>query len=240
MFLPAPWWLRPQTARDVALGAAAAAVLMAVLLPTPLVMSVMAEHGPVEMTTVAFYLVAAALLMLLRPRTMDTSCSIMLSLVLLAFAARELDLHNAFTGTSVLKVSFYTGQAPLVQKVAAAAIVVPVAGLMVALARRAGHLLQRARRAEPAAMTVVTFLITLVVSKVADRAVNVLAEYSVDVSPLVAATILSVEEVLELSLPLLASLAWLQAYPTGSRAATTETTGKRSADDGRQPCRLPG
>lgn len=214
MSLPAHWWLRPQSARDLALGAAATAVLMAALLPTPLVLSAMAENGPVEMTTVAFYLVAATLLMLRRPRSISTKSNLMLSLLLLAFAARECDFHRAFTGTSVLRVSFYTGEAPLLQKLGAAAIVLPVAGLVLALAYRARHLLQGVRDAEPAAVTVVTFLVTLALSKLADRAVNVLAEFSVGVPPLAAATILSVEEVLELSLPLMACLGWRQSYTT--------------------------
>jgi hypothetical protein len=173
----------------------------------------MGENGPVESITVACYFVAALLLALLRPPAISPRTAIMLTILLAAFGARELDLHKAFTVTSMLRLSFYASDAPLLHKAVSLLLLAPVVAAVVGLARRAPCLVHRARRHEAAALTIVVFMLTMVIAKVADRSVNILLEdLAVAVSPRLSAMVLSLEEVLELSLPLLACLGWAQAH----------------------------
>jgi hypothetical protein len=124
-----------------------------------------------------------------------------------------MDLHIAFTGTSVLKVSFYLRDAPWHQKVVALGVVSTVALAMIHLARTyARPYRQAVRDRVPVAVTVTVFGAAMAVAKVLDRSVNVLAgDFGVEVTAATAALVSSLEETLEVSLPILAGLALLQA-----------------------------
>lgn len=229
-FRCADWWLRPRAARDAVLAVAVTAILLGYLLPVERLTRLMAENGPVESTTVAFYFVAALLLALLRPPAVSPRSILMLTILLAAFGARELDLHKTLTGTSMLRVSFYGGDAPLLQKTISLLLLAPVIVSLVGLARRTPRLLRRVRQGDAAAMTVAVFALTMLVSKVADRSVNILLEdLSIAVSPRLSAMVLSFEEILELSLPLLACLAWAQAFRTGADRPTATGAGLHAA-----------
>jgi hypothetical protein len=228
--LCADWWLRPQTARDAAVAVAVIAIALGYTLPVERLARLMAENGPVESTTVAFYLVAALLLAVLRPAAVSRRTVFMLTVLLAAFGARELDLHKTLTGTSMLRVSFYGGDAPLLQKTISLLLLAPVVVALVGLARRTPRLLRRVQRGDAAAMTLAVFAVTLLVSKVADRLVNILlSDLSIPVSPRLSAVVLSLEEILELSLPLLACLAWAQAFRAGTERPAAGSTGLHAA-----------
>jgi len=216
-----PRWLRPRMAPEIVLGAALAALLTALLLPTDAVFAIMSEGAGVESATVVFYLIAAAAVALLRPPSINRGVAIMLTIVLLAFAARELDLHKSFTGMSMLRVSFYLDGGPLLPKVACLAVLLPVAASMLGLAARTHDVLRGVRRGEPAAWTALTFVVALILTKVADRSINILSDdFAVQAPRYVAAAVLSLEEVVEMCLPVLAALGWVQAcFPGGATAA---------------------
>jgi hypothetical protein len=170
------------------------------------------ESGPVERPTEMLYIVVAMGMWALRRPSDALRLWLALSATLLAFGMREMDLHKAWTGTSVLKVSYYLGPAPMHQKLMALAVL-----SLVALA--VGHLLLRytgtawraLRQGHPVAITLACFLATLVVSKVFDRSIAILAEdYHVIVTPSIDSIVTALEELLELGLPVIAATGLLQ------------------------------
>jgi hypothetical protein len=213
-----PWWLRPQTAPGIALIVAVVAILLGLMLPVDQVAALMSEHGPVESATVAFYALAALLVALFPWRRLQRRHQLMLVILLGAFGARELDLHKSLTGSSMLRFSFYLSDAPLSHRVGSALVLIPVVISLLGLARQALPLLASVRRLEPAAVTVATFILTMLVSKVADRSINILAEdFTVVFAAATGAAVLSLEEVMEMCLPLLACLAWAQVRYSAAR-----------------------
>jgi hypothetical protein len=202
----------------VLLGVVGALALWVVLPPEPL-MRILAEGGPVELPTALLYLLLA--LALLLPRSIDIRLRLALAVSFATFAAREFDLHKEWTGKSVLKVSFYLGDAPAHQKVVALSVLAVIAVSVLYLLRRHALATWRALRAgHPVAVTIAWFMATIVVSKVLDRSVNLLIEdFGVPVGPSVHALVSAVEEVSELVLPLLAALALLQHVGGADRAA---------------------
>lgn len=194
-----------------------AVVLLSLLLawawPQQRVLALVEENGPVEDLTVLFYLLTVAVFWSVRPTAADWRARAGIGLLLLACAARELDLHKAFTGTSVLKLSFYAHPAPLHQKLGAAAIVLALAAVAGLLLRRfAAPLWRDLRQRRAVAITVASFFTMLVLTKLADRSFAVLAEdYGITMIPWLATVLHAFEEIGECSLPLIAGVGlWQQ------------------------------
>lgn len=192
--------------------AVAVALLWAECLPRATVLDLIHEEGPVELLTTLLYLFAAVALWCVQRPLQGAGTRLALTVMLLAFAAREQDLHKAFTGTSVLKVSFYLNDHPLHQKLVALPILAVIAGTALwLLARHARPLWQGLRRARPLAITVAIFFVTLVITKVIDRSFAILAEdFGVHLSDQVDTIFSALEEVVECSLPLIAVAGLLQ------------------------------
>src|SRR5690606_27324264 len=141
--------------------------------------------------------------------------------------ARELDLHKAFTGTSVLKVSFYLGPAPLAHKlVALGAVGVVLAAVLYLLARHGRSVWRGLRQGHPAATTVAVFAATMVVAKIVDRSRMVLLEdFGVALGSSATALFIALEEALELGLPLLVLLGLLRhRRPVADAALSAQQT----------------
>lgn len=181
------------------------ALLLWAALPAAQVMALMSEEGPVEIASAGLYFLTAVALWFVRGRSMPLALAAAMSIVLCAFGARELDLHKAWTGASVLKVSFYLGSAPLQHKLVALMAVVPTALAMAYLLLQYGlPVLRGLRQRHPVAITVAVFWGTLVLSKLIDRSQNVLLEdFGVQFSPAVTALRSAWEESLELCLGVL-------------------------------------
>lgn len=206
-----PLAMRASAAPWLALAFVALAHAIWLMLPAPATMSLMGEHGPVEGLNVALYVVVAVLIVLWRRPEDDWRLWASLAVVMLAFAAREMDWHKAFTGTSVLKFSFFLRDGEPLHRVVAGLVLVPVLLACAHLALRHGPGLWRGlRRLDPVAVTVLTFAVTLVVGKVADRAPAILAEeHGIVLAAGVRAWQTSMEEVMELALVFLVALgAW--------------------------------
>lgn len=194
------------------LAALVAALAVWGLLPHEQGLALLKEGAAVErLTELLFFALVPAVWWLRRPGD-EGRVLLALSVMFLAFGAREMDLHKYWTGTSVLKVSFYLRDAPLHQKLVAlplvAAVLVAAGWLALRFVRPGWRAL---RRREPLAVTVACFFATMAVSKVFDRSLNILAEdfgvvFPVSVHALVAA----LEEILELSLPIIAAVGLLQ------------------------------
>jgi hypothetical protein len=153
---------------------------------------------------------------LLRPRGDDWRTSLALSTVMLSFCMRELDWHKAFTGTSVLRASWYAGPASLQTKLVAALVVLSFAAALAWLAVRHARAWWRGLRERGAvAVTVLMFMLVLVLAKLLDRSVSILEnDFGVHVALKWKALRTATEEWLELGLSLLLLVALAQRRNT--------------------------
>ena len=188
------------------------ALLLWLALPAQTVLALMAEEGPVESATVLAYVLAIVAIWLLRASTWPTRLAS--SMVLLMFAAREMDLHKSLFGISMLKSRFYLS-APLLPRLAALAILLPLAFALVYLVwKHARPLWQALRQRQALAITMACFMTALFASKAIDRSLNIVFEMFNYASPLwLQALQLAFEETLELLLPVLAVVAGWQSSP---------------------------
>jgi hypothetical protein len=173
---------------------------------------IMGETGPVEMLTAATYALCAVAIWWARGGVDDLRSVAASSVVMLAFCMRELDWHRHFTGTSVLRLSWYAGPASVGAKLAAASVLLVVlAALAWLVLRHAREVWQGWRERRPMAVTLMAFLATLVLAKALDRSVGILVgDYGVDVPLVWKALRTAFEEWFELGLSMLVMLALLQ------------------------------
>lgn len=197
----------------VTLAAAAIAIVVGLLVPQVVPLQFLQEAGLVERSTVWVY--AAAILCVLgchahaRGARLD---AVSAAVLLLAMAMRELDLHSALFGISILKSRFYI-DAPLWQIAVALAILLPIVAAAAWLAKR--HLrrwLTPLSRWNGPMVTVAMLVAAMVVAKIADRTPATLADWDVQqhVPQALLHVLLSLEEILEWLLPALAIVAALQ------------------------------
>jgi hypothetical protein len=174
--------------------------------------TLMGETGPVERLTTVSYFLCAMFAGAARAQDPDRRTTLALVIVMVTFALRELDWHKAFTGTSVLRLSWYAGPAAWTTKLAAVAALAPVAASMAWLVwRHAVPTWRDWRAARPVATTVVVFFATLALAKTLDRMVSILSfDLGVHVPLYWVALRSSLEECLELGLSLLLLLGLAQ------------------------------
>lgn len=158
-----------------------------------------------ENATIALYGLALLALGLHRAAVSSKRTWAAVLVVATAFAARELDQHAAWTDYSVLKLSFYLGVAPAQQKLTAClAVAAFFAALAYLAVQRGRETLGLLKAGDPLALTVAVFLATLVLSKMLDRSVSILAaDAGVSISLATEVLVVALEEMLELTLPLL-------------------------------------
>lgn len=209
-------WLPPSESLlglYVTLAAAAVAVVVGLLVPQVIPLEFLQEEGFVERSTVWVYGVAVLCVLAchvgVRGVRLDAACACVL---LLAMAMREMDLHKALFDISILKSRFYI-DAPLWQIAVALAILLPIVASGVWLAWR--HLRRwRAPMAQWNApmVTLAMLVAALVFAKIADRTPASLDEWGVlhYVPQALLPVLLSLEEILEWTLPALAIVAALQ------------------------------
>lgn len=195
----------------VTLAAIAIAIVVGLLIPQVIALQFLQESGFVERSTVWVY-GAATLCVLLchgRQAPLDAASA---AILLLAMAMRELDLHSALFGISILKSRFYL-DAPLWQIGVALAILLPIVAAGAWLARRHARRWLAPLSQWNAPMITLTMLIgSLVFAKIADRTPATLGEWGVQdqVPQALLYVLLSLEEILEWTLPALAIVAALQ------------------------------
>ena len=201
----AAWWL------------AGASVLAGVATwlawPPQTVEALMGEAGPVERVTAASYALCAAAVWVARRPGDDQRSILALAVVMAGFCMRELDWHKAFTGTTVLRLSWYWGPAEPGAKALAGLVVLTVALALGWLLWRHGRAVVRGawQRRDPVAVTVLVFVVVLVVSKSLDRSVGILKDELGVVVPMRWTALRSaLEEWMELALALLVLLGLVQ------------------------------
>jgi hypothetical protein len=238
--MAAAGWRSPRAAFVVVGACVLSALLTWLALPPAEVEGWMGETGPVERVTAASYALCAVAAWFLRARGDDWRSTLALSTVMAAFCVRELDWHKAFTGTSVLRVSWYAGPASPQAKVIAALVLTAVLGALAWLALRHARGLWRGwQRREPAAVTVVAFLAVLVLAKTLDRSVGILVDdLHIGVPLHWKALRTALEEWLELALSLLLLLGLVQHRAAG-RAATIDACASPPTSSSRSPSRSP-
>ena len=184
------------------------------------------EGGPVENSTIFLYLVSALCVLTLRPPAWSKRDVAAVCVVLLAFAAREADLHIALFGISILKARFYNSIGTPWQIAGALAVLAPLALSLAWLALRSQRVWRAAlsrRRWRAAARTLLAFVLAIVLAKSFDRMPEILHDTGLlrEMPTALRYVLLSLEEILELSLPVLATVALLQLrwgrYPTWPR-----------------------
>jgi hypothetical protein len=217
--------LRPWAALILPLAAFVLAMLLWASLALPTLQSLLSEDGIIEQPTQWLFFLAGAFALLWRRPEAAWSDSIALALVMFAFGAREMDLHKSLTEGSVLRVSFYFGSAPLMQKLVALSVVALAAWAMAwLLLRHTGRIVAGVRRADPACISVAVFVVALVGIKMLDRSVGVLTEdFGMSISSELAALVVAIEEVDELVLPIIALLAmWQHRRQRGDFKSATD------------------
>lgn len=193
-------------------------VINTLLFPWDATLEWMQEGGIVENTTIFMYYLALASLWLFPPRALSKTAIVAISLLLVAAAARELDLHKAMFGMSILKTNFYRSYASGTQIAGALLVLLPIFAAVIYLLLAYGRPLLRAvKNRHPAAITVASTFIFLVLLKVFDSAIGIIGEklgkpgevwgYTTPAGLIT----MALEESLELALPLLIVIAVLQA-----------------------------
>jgi len=190
----------------VYLGMAAYAALNG---PAEVVHYLYSEQGPYETFSAWLWFLLAALTLLSTPLHMRTRLAAAFAALLMG--ARELDLHKALFGTSFIKVPFYkSASIPLQDKLLGGLLLLGIIALLVYLVRA---LLTHLRRRGPGDAPTLLLLIGLVLgmaSKVLDRFSSQMHElFSIDVSATTRLLVVSLEESLEMTLPLFFILALL-------------------------------
>ena len=197
-------------------------ILNAVLLPWETSLRLLSEGGLIEDATVVFYYVALLVLWTCAPRGLARSSLVAISVVLIASAAREMDLHIALFGMSILKANFYRKFATGPQIVIALLVILPVLLSVGFLVVQHGRwLLNGTRRRIPTAVTTSSIFVLLVVVKILDRSLGMVQEIGGYAPPLALRVMqLSLEEPLEMLPAILVITAIAQAWRTRARDAT--------------------
>lgn len=193
-------------------------VINCFLFPWETTLAWMQEGGIVENATVFMYYLALTSVWLFPPRALNRLSVAAISLLLIAAAARELDLHKAMFGMSILKTNFYREYASGTQIAAALTMLLPVFAAVAYLVLRHGRQLVAAAKARhSAAVTVVSMFGFLVLLKIFDSVIGLVGtrlgkpgEIWGYTTPAGLIT-MALEESLEMALPLLIVVAVAQA-----------------------------
>ena len=186
-------------------------VLGAALLPYDWVKPWLSETGPFETGALAAWLAAAAVVALrIRPFTSRTLAFVV---VCVLCAAREADLHKAFTQESMSRLSYYRkSTAPFIEKLLAGSVALLFVGLLLyALIVAARFLFREGGLRSRSGLWLIVSAVLLVLTKALDRAAGVIAEsFMLSLPPLLQHVSAAIEEGLEALVPLAFALsAWI-------------------------------
>jgi hypothetical protein len=193
------------------LGYVSLLVLGAVLLPYPWIAPWLSETGPFEVGALVAWIAAAAVVAYrIRPFTLRTLAFVVLCLLC---AAREADLHKAFTQESISRLSYYRrSAAPLAEKLMAGSVALLFTALLLYAAVVAVRFLFRegGLRSRSGIWLIVSAAL-LVLTKALDRSYAVLAgNFALWLPPALQHVTAALEEGLEPVVPLVFALsAWI-------------------------------
>ncbi|WP_227267529.1 hypothetical protein [Roseobacter weihaiensis] len=174
------------------------------------------EGGGLEAVSAVLYGVATALFLAVAPRRVWVSL-FHVPAVMILFALRELDYDKAFTGSGILSLRLYSGDAPLATKLIGGAVAAFAVYVILRNAWRGTPAAFRAlRNKEIWPWFAILAGVLVVGSKSIDGLGRKLLEFGIAISDDLDATASLVEEVAEAFIPVCAILAIL-AYFKGAR-----------------------
>ncbi|EBC3833828.1 hypothetical protein FPE07_002102 [Salmonella enterica subsp. enterica serovar Braenderup] len=178
-------------------------------MPTRELLHISEEGQIIETLTLYAYVFAIVIFIIMRSPKAVIRWSVVI--VLLAMLAREADLHKIIADMSIFKLRFWTGELPLRDKAIAIVILSPIALAVIYLLRYTSIVLQEMHKNVAHAITIISFVVLTILTKIIDRSVGVAREIFDWHSPdWLVALQTSQEELLELSIPLLAGIAIVQ------------------------------
>ncbi len=189
------------------------------------------EQGPFEQLSIVLWALLGAALLLKRP--LPLCLRLATAAVAFAFAAREADLHKAYTVMSITKIKFYwSPEVPLPQKLAGGLVLLTLIALLVFLTVQLyGYVVRRRGLLTPMGQVMALPVLMLPVSKVIDRLPSQLYEMFQIVFPLTVQQLLAAfEEGMEMAMPLLFLVALLLHRP--ARADGRSGAAQRRRDGG--------
>jgi hypothetical protein len=174
------------------------------------------EGGPVESASAILYFAAAGMLFWSWQGGARVSRLLVSSaFVTVLLGLRELEVNKRLTTDSVTKINYYLDStiSPGERLLAAVAVLLIVVGLIVYSVAYAPRFWSAVRAGSAAGISVLTALVLMPVTKIADRLPNRLQEAGVIELPESAKRLSgSLEEILELCLPMLIPIAVLQYW----------------------------
>ncbi|QEI04996.1 hypothetical protein FXN63_03410 [Pigmentiphaga aceris] len=189
-----------------------AAAIVGALTPSIFPENLFSEGGPIEELTLVLYVVGIIAVLMAPGRVVGKVDKLATCILLAAFAAREMDLHTAMYGTSILKARFYNRDGTAAQIAGALAVLLPIfASIGWLLVKHGKQWLRALRERQPAAVTFLVFGVALVVAKLSDRAPDTLSGWNMTVSMTVRHIMQGIEESLEMFLPIFIAMAVWQA-----------------------------
>lgn len=182
------------------------------LMPTDVLVHLVEEGQLVENITLAGYAIVILWLMISPIPQSRPLTRLATSMVLLAMMAREADLHQYIAHMSMLKLRFWTGALPGMDKLYAAALLAPIIVACVYLFwQHAAFVIKGLKSGRSHAVTIGVFLGLIILTNAIDRSLGLIKEqFGWHAPEWLVALQTSQEEFLELSLPLLALIAALQ------------------------------
>lgn len=201
-----------------AAGAILLALTFAAVASPEMAGPLLSENGVFETLSAVFHFAAMGLALLWRRRAPGLLGLIAISAFLMG--GRELDWHKAFTTHGIFSTKLYArANVPLAEKLIAGAVVVTLLTLLVLLLVRSRHDLRRLVTQRAAALWGLTTLVVILpMLKLMDALPRLVRESGRNLDPAVIQSLLSVEEIGEMALPLLVMLAIAQiarARPPG-------------------------
>jgi hypothetical protein len=194
--------------------ALAGCLLMFLLVPIEDLRDWTREDAFFEIGSIAGYWIAALACLILAARGRGVRFHAGTTLLLFLLGARELDWHKKFTTASILKLNYYFKlQVPAAERLIALVIVIGILAFsFYYIARYLPPLIRRLRSGDAAAISVCCAVVILIFSKIMDRLVNILKDdYSLSIPIWLEKLQLSLEEPLELLIPVLVILALYQS-----------------------------
>jgi hypothetical protein len=203
----------------VAVATVLAAVVVFLIVPPELLSRYVTHEGSLVETTSAilYFVLAACLLFWPWPKGVPRDSRLLVSSALLSilFGLRELDVNKRLTAESVTKINYYLDPAvPLTERlIAAVVILVIVVGVLAYVIGYGPRLWRAVRSGSAAGISVLTVVVLMPATKVADRLPNRLKEAGILEVPGSAKRLSgTLEEMLELALPIIMLIAFLQYW----------------------------
>lgn len=183
----------------------------------------LSESGPVESLSAAGYFLCLLAFGVLNREKAWPAKGWYVFVILLIFGLRELDFHSRFTTMGIFKSRFFiSAEVPVLEKIIGAAVLLTLVGAIAVLVRHHFRSFVRGvRTLAPAATSLLLAIFLLFFTKGIDGLPRKLADLGVSSPEALEHLFTSIEEVLEMGIPILMLLAIWAHYSERRRPAMT-------------------